>query len=244
MKGIEIELLKDMIKASGRIVFLGGAGVSTESGIPDFRSENSISGAIKSFGYPPETLLSRSFFESSTKTFFDYYKKAFLRTDPLPNSAHLALAELEKKGKLTSVITQNIDGLHQMAGSARVLELHGSIYRNRCLKCQKAYGIDHIAAAEDIPLCDCGGVIKPGVVLYEEELDRNVLNKAMTDIRNADMLIIGGTSLTVWPAAALADYYTGSRLVLINKTSTRLDDSADLIIHEPIGETLKAAVLE
>jgi NAD-dependent deacetylase len=239
----EIERLKKMVENSDRVVFLGGAGVSTESGIPDFRSENGIFSAIKNYGYPPETLLSGSFFNKFPQVFFDYYKKVLLRTDTLPNPAHYALAELEKRGKLTAVITQNIDGLHQKAGSVRVLELHGSVYRNFCMKCKKAYGAEYIQASEGVPRCGCGGTVKPDVVLYEEALDPYILDEAVSEIKSADMLIVGGTSLSVWPAAGLADYYRGNRLVLINKGSTRLDDEADLVIREPIGETLGSAVL-
>jgi NAD-dependent deacetylase len=238
----EIELLKEMIKNSDRIVFLGGAGVSTESGIPDFRSENGIFDAIKNTGHPPETLLSRSFFDRHTEAFFNYYRRALLKTDILPNPAHFALAELEKRGKLTAVVTQNIDGLHQKAGSVRVLELHGSIYRNRCMKCNTSYDAGFIAASQGVPRCACGGTVKPDVVLYEEGLDPDVLDEAISEIKKADMLIVGGTSLSVWPAAGLADYFGGSRLVLLNKGSTRLDGEVDLVIREPIGETLGAAV--
>lgn len=238
------ERLKDMIEASNSIVFLGGAGVSTESGLPDFRSGDGIFNAIKSYGYAPETLLSRSFFDSFPEVFFDYYKKALLRTDVLPNAAHFALARLEKRGKLACVITQNIDGLHQKAGSSRVLELHGSIYRSRCMKCRKEYDAKIVAESKGIPLCECKGIIKPDVVLYEEGLDPEILEKAVSYIKKADMLIVSGTSLSVYPAAGLTNYYRGGRLVLINKSATRLDGAADLLIRSPIGETLLKAVPE
>ncbi|MBQ4448653.1 MAG: NAD-dependent protein deacylase [Clostridia bacterium] len=238
----KIEQLKSMIKESGRIVFLGGAGVSTESGIPDFRSENGIFKAIRDFGYPPETLLSRSFFDRDPEVFFKYYRTLLMSGDAKPNRAHYALAKLEQEGKLTAVATQNIDGLHTMAGSRAVFELHGSIKRNHCMKCHKFYDDTFVAESEGIPRCSCGGIVKPDVVLYEEGLDYETLNGACTHIMRADMLIVGGTSLQVYPAAGLIDYYRGHRLVLINKSSTPYDSYADLVINDSIGKVLGEAV--
>ena len=240
----DIETLKKMIKESGRIVFLGGAGVSTESGIPDFRSENGIFKAIRDFGYPPETLLSRSFFDREPEVFFKYYRTLLMSGDAKPNDAHYALAKLEREGKLTAVATQNIDGLHTMAGSKNVYELHGSIKRNHCMKCRKFYDDEFVAKAEGVPRCECGGIVKPDVVLYEEGLDYDTLNGAVTHIMRADMLIVGGTSLQVYPAAGLIDYYRGNRLVLINKSKTSYDRYADLVINDSIGKVLREAVLE
>ena len=238
----KIEQLKSMIKESGRIVFLGGAGVSTESGIPDFRSENGIFKAIRDFGYPPETLLSRSFFDRDPEVFFKYYRTLLMSGDAKPNRAHYALAKLEQEGKLTAVATQNIDGLHTMAGSRTVFELHGSIKRNHCMKCHKFYDDTFVAESEGVPRCSCGGIVKPDVVLYEEGLDYETLNGACTHIMRADMLIVGGTSLQVYPAAGLIDYYRGHRLVLINKSSTPYDSYADLVINDSIGKVLGEAV--
>lgn len=238
----KIEQLKSMIKESGRIVFLGGAGVSTESGIPDFRSENGIFKAIRDFGYPPETLLSRSFFDRNPEVFFKYYRTLLMSGDAKPNRAHYALAKLEQEGKLTAVATQNIDGLHTMAGSRTVFELHGSIKRNHCMKCHKFYDDTFVAESEGVPRCSCGGIVKPDVVLYEEGLDYETLNGACTHIMRADMLIVGGTSLQVYPAAGLIDYYRGHRLVLINKSSTPYDSYADLVINDSIGMVLGEAV--
>lgn len=238
----KMELLKQMINESGRIVFLGGAGVSTESGIPDFRSENGIFKAIRDFGYPPETLLSRSFFDRHPDVFFKYYRTLLMSGDAKPNRAHYALAKLEQEGKLTAVATQNIDGLHTMAGSRTVFELHGSIKRNHCMKCHKFYDDTFIAQSDGVPRCTCGGIVKPDVVLYEEGLDYETLNGAVTHIMRADMLIVGGTSLQVYPAAGLIDYYRGDRLVLINKSSTPYDSYADLVINDSIGKVLGEAV--
>lgn len=238
----KIEQLKSMIKESCRIVFLGGAGVSTESGIPDFRSENGIFKAIRDFGYPPETLLSRSFFDRNPEVFFKYYRTLLMSGDAKPNRAHYALAKLEQEGKLTAVATQNIDGLHTMAGSRTVFELHGSIKRNHCMKCHKFYDDTFVAESEGVPRCSCGGIVKPDVVLYEEGLDYETLNGACTHIMRADMLIVGGTSLQVYPAAGLIDYYRGHRLVLINKSSTPYDSYADLVINDSIGKVLGEAV--
>ncbi len=238
----EIDTLKDLIEKSGRIVFLGGAGVSTESGIPDFRSENGIFKAISEYGYPPETLLSRSFFDRHPDIFFKYYRGLLMNGDAKPNRAHLALAELERRGKLTAVATQNIDGLHTDAGSKTVFELHGSIKRNYCMKCHKFYDDKFISESDGVPRCSCGGIVKPDVVLYEEGLDYDTLNGAVTHIMRADMLIVGGTSLQVYPAAGLIDYYRGDRLVLINKSKTPYDRYANLVINDSIGKVLGEAV--
>ena len=228
--------LSDWINASPRSVFFGGAGVSTESGIPDFRSENGIFKALEKYGRSPETLLSHTYFSLRPDVFFEYYRENLLITDVQPNPAHLLLAHLEQQGKLSAVITQNIDGLHQKAGSKNVLELHGSIYRNYCMKCGKKYGIERIQESEGIPRCACGGIIRPDVVLYEENLPEGVFEKAIEEVRNASLLIIGGTSLAVYPAAGLLQYFRGSHLVLINKSETPYDSMADLVIREPIGK--------
>ena len=238
----EIEKLKEMIASSGRIVFLGGAGVSTESGIPDFRSENGVFKAIREYGYPPETLLSRSFFDRHPDVFFKYYRDLLMNGGAKPNRAHLALAKLEAEGKLTAVATQNIDGLHTEAGSKNVYELHGSIKRNYCMKCHKFYDDKFISGSDGVPHCECGGIVKPDVVLYEEGLDYDTLNGAVTHIMRADMMIVGGTSLQVYPAAGLIEYYRGDKLVLINKSSTSYDRYADLVINDSIGKVLGEAV--
>lgn len=230
----EIEKLQQMIDESKRIVFFGGAGVSTESGIPDFRSVDGL--YHQKYDYPPETILSHSFYVSKTKEFFQFYRDKMLCLDAKPNKAHLALAALERAGKLTAVVTQNIDGLHQAGGSKRVLELHGSVLRNYCEKCGKFYDARFILDSADVPLCECGGRVKPDVVLYEEGLDQQTLQDSVRAIQEADMLIIGGTSLAVYPAAGLIDYYHGNKLVLINKTPTPRDNAADLVITESIGE--------
>ena len=237
-----IEKLKEMINGSSRIVFLGGAGVSTESGIPDFRSENGIFNAIREYGYPPETLLSRSFFDRDPETFFKYYRGLLMTGNAKPNAAHYALARLEERGKLTAIATQNIDGLHTAAGSKNVYELHGSIMRNHCMKCHKFYDADFIANSDGVPRCTCGGIIKPDVVLYEEGLDHDTLMGAITHVMRADMLIVGGTSLQVYPAAGLIDYYRGDKLVLINKSSTPYDRYADFVINDSIGKVLGETV--
>ena len=234
----ERETLQEWISASDNIVFFGGAGVSTESGIPDFRSVDGL--YHQQFQYPPETMLSHSFYASHTEEFFDFYRKKLLALWAKPNMAHRKLAELEQAGKLRAVITQNIDGLHQMAGSREVLELHGSVHRNYCQACGRFYPVEAVAEAEGVPRCACGGVIKPDVVLYEEQLDGHTLQGALSDIQGADMLIIGGTSLAVYPAASLVNYYRGHRLVLINKSPTPYDAHADLVIAGPIGEILGA----
>lgn len=230
----EVEKLQQMIDESNRIVFFGGAGVSTESGIPDFRSVDGL--YHQKYDYPPETILSHTFYLSKTKEFFKFYRDKMLCLDAKPNKAHLALAELEKIGKLTAVITQNIDGLHQVGGSKRVLELHGSVLRNYCEKCGKFHDAQFILNSEDVPLCECGGRVKPDVVLYEEGLDQQTLQDSIRAIQEADMLIIGGTSLAVYPAAGLIDYYRGDKLVLINKTPTPRDSMANLVITDSIGE--------
>lgn len=234
--------LKDWIQSSGNIVFFGGAGVSTESGIPDFRSVDGLYN--QQYKYPPETIISHSFYVRNPEEFYRFYKDRMLFTHAKPNAAHQALARLEEQGKLRAVITQNIDGLHQMAGSKEVLELHGSVHRNYCTRCGEFYGLDHVINSEGVPRCRCGGTVKPDVVLYEEGLDNRILQKSVDYIRNADMLIIGGTSLVVYPAAGLIDYYRGNRLVLINKGATSRDSQADLVISDSIGEVLGAVVLE
>lgn len=240
----EIEVLRNMIRNSKRIVFFGGAGTSTESAIPDFRSESGLYRTETSGAYPPEVMLSHSFFVSHTEEFFEFYKTKMIYRNARPNAAHFALVRLEEEGKLAAVITQNIDGLHQMAGSRNVLELHGSVHRNTCLSCGAKYGLDAVAdSPETIPRCTaCGGIIKPDVVLYGESLDMDVLNAAVSAVEQADMLIVGGTSLTVNPAAGLVRYYRGDRLVLINKSSTPYDRNADLIINDSIGGVLEAAL--
>lgn len=233
--------LQSIISSTNNIVFFGGAGVSTESGIPDFRS---VSGLYnQQYKYPPETILSHSFFISNTKVFYDFYRNKMMFLDAKPNKAHIMLAKLEKIGKVKAVITQNIDGLHQLAGSKNVLELHGSGYRNYCMKCRNIYDISAITDSSGIPLCNCGGTIKPNVVLYEESLDNDTMNKAAEYISKADVLIIGGTSLGVYPAAGLINYYRGNKLVLINKSSTPMDNKADLVINCNIGEVLGALEL-
>lgn len=230
----KIEKLQKMIDESERIVFFGGAGVSTESGIPDFRSVDGLYN--QKYDYPPETILSHTFYVKRPDEFFRFYRDKMLFTDAKPNAAHIALAKLEEAGKLTAVVTQNIDGLHQSAGSKKVLELHGSVLRNYCEKCYKFYDINAIIESSGVPACECGGRIKPDVVLYEEGLDQNTLSESVRAISEADMLIIGGTSLAVYPAAGLIDYYRGNKLVLINKTPTARDTMADLVITDSIGE--------
>ena len=232
-----IQKLKKWVEESNNIVFFGGAGVSTESGIPDFRGETGIYQTISEYGINPETILSHTFFENNKEVFFDYCKKHLVFPDAKPNAAHYGLAELEKQGKLKAVITQNIDNLHQAAGSKNVLELHGTLYKNYCIKCGKKFDIDYVLNSEGVPKCDkCGGVVRPDVVLYEESLDMDVMQKAVNYIASCDMLIIGGTSLAVYPAAGLINYYNGNKLVLINKSTTNLDNRADLALHMNIGE--------
>lgn len=228
--------LQEMIDRSKRIVFFGGAGVSTESGLPDFRSVDGL--YQQQYKYPPETMLSRSFFNAHMDEFFDFYRAKLVFPEARPNAAHLKLAELESAGRLKAVITQNIDGLHQMAGSRNVLELHGSVHRNYCMDCHAFYDLDYIMRSTGTPHCHCGGVIKPDVVLYEEGLDFLTMEKAADALSQADLLIIGGTSLAVYPAAGLIDYFTGKDLVLINKQRSPLDDRASLCIYEPIGKVL------
>jgi len=232
------EKLKELVNSSDNIVFFGGAGVSTESGIPDFRSAGGLYNERTKSNYSPEEILSHSFFMYNTKEFYDFYRSKMIYRDAKPNAAHIALARLEEMGKLKAVITQNIDGLHQLAGSKNVLELHGSVHRNYCMRCHKFYELDYIINSEDIPRCSCGGIVKPDVVLYEESLDMELMDKAVSYIANADVLIIGGTSLIVYPAAGLVSYYRGNKLVLINKSSTQYDDRAYLLINDSIGETL------
>ena len=228
-----INTLKQWISESHRIVFFGGAGVSTESAIPDFRSVDGLYN--QSYAYPPETILSHSFYERKPEEFFRFYRNKMLFPEARPNAAHLALAKLEEMGKLSAVITQNIDGLHQAAGSKHVLELHGSVLRNYCERCHHFYPMEDILRGEGIPRCSCGGRVKPDVVLYEESLDSTILSQSISHIRQADMLIIGGTSLTVYPAAGLIDYYQGNRLVVINKSVTPRDKFADLVIQGSVS---------
>ena len=231
----ETEKLQEIISKSSNIVFFGGAGVSTESGIPDFRSVDGL--YHQQWEYPPETILSHTFFMRRPEEFYRFYKAKMLCDTAKPNAAHLKLAELERAGKLKAVITQNIDNLHQMAGSGNVLELHGSVYRNYCMKCCTSYDFAYMKAAEGVPKCEeCGGIIKPDVVLYEESLDSKTLNRSVQAISNAEVLIIGGTSLAVYPAASLNDYFTGEYLVVINRDATPRDKMADLVINAPIGQ--------
>ncbi|MDD2970808.1 MAG: NAD-dependent protein deacylase [Lachnospiraceae bacterium] len=232
----EVQKLQQIISESDNIVFFGGAGVSTESGIPDFRSVDGL--YHQEYAYPPETILSHSFYRSHTEEFYRFYRAKMLCLTAKPNAAHLKLAELEKSGKLRAIITQNIDGLHQAAGSQEVLELHGSVLRNYCESCHAFYDAEYILNSEGVPTCTCGGKLKPDVVLYEEGLNDETLQKAVRYIANADVLIIGGTSLAVYPAAGLIDYYRGHKLVLINKTATPRDHGADLVLQGSIGEIL------
>ena len=222
---------------SNNIVFFGGAGVSTESGIPDFRSVDGLYNT--KYKYPPETMISHSFFMNNTEEFYDFYINKMIFLNAKPNNAHKKLAELEKEGKLKAVITQNIDGLHQAAGSKNVLELHGSVHRNYCMKCKKFHDVNYVVKANGVPKCQCGGIVKPDVVLYEESLDSDIMEKAVQYIEKADVLIIGGTSLVVYPAAGLINYFKGSKLVLINKTSTPMDKKADLVIYDSIGKVFE-----
>ena len=231
----ELETLKDWINHSDNIVFFGGAGVSTESGIPDFRSVDGLYN--QQYDYPPETILSHTFFRRNTEEFYRFYRAKMLALDAKPNAAHKKLAQWEQEGKLKAVVTQNIDGLHQAAGSKMVYELHGSVHRNYCQKCGAFYDARYMLESKGIPKCEkCGGIIKPDVVLYEEGLDDATMRGAIRAISHADVLIIGGTSLTVYPAAGLIDYYNGNKLVLINKSVTPMDSRADLLLQGPIGE--------
>ena len=237
-----IEQLQQWINESNSIVFFGGAGVSTESGIPDFRSVDGL--YHQKYDYPPETILSHTFYMSKTEEFYKFYQDKLLCEGAEPNAAHLKLAELERAGQLKAVVTQNIDGLHQAAGSKKVLELHGSVLRNYCQKCGQFYDMHYIKETTGVPKCECGGNIKPDVVLYEEGLDQSIMQESVSSIRNADMLIIGGTSLAVYPAAGLIDYYQGNRLVLINRDTTPMDNRANLVMHGSIGEILGQIVVE
>lgn len=234
----QIEKLRKMIDSCDNIVFFGGAGVSTESGIPDFRSVDGL--YHQQYKYPPETMVSHSFYVSHTEEFFEFYKNKMIALWAKPNAAHEKLAQWEKDGKLKAVITQNIDGLHQMAGSNEVMELHGSVHRNYCTKCRKFYSVDYVMEQKGVPKCECGGVIKPDVVLYEEGLDYETMEKSVQYIRNADMLIIGGTSLAVYPAAGFIDYFKGKYLVVINMDPTSKEIKADLVIREKIGEVFSS----
>lgn len=239
------EQLKKWIDESNNIVFFGGAGVSTESGIPDFRSEGGIFRAINTYGVRPEEILSHTFFEKNPKVFFQYYKETLLYPDAEPNDCHKALARLERMGKLKAVITQNIDDLHQKAGSKNVLELHGTLYRNYCIRCGKQFDLEYVTAERGITRCDaCGGIVRPDVVLYEEGLNQETLYRAVDYISKADVLIVGGTSLNVYPAAGLLHYYRGNRLVLINRTATPYDTQAALVITDNIAEVLRQVVPE
>ena len=232
----QLDQLRNMVAESHYIVFFGGAGVSTESGIPDFRSVDGLYN--QKYPVPPETMLSHSYYESHTEEFYRFYRDKMLAPDAQPNAAHQWLAQQEAAGKVKAVITQNIDGLHQKAGSKEVLELHGSVWRNYCRRCRKFYGLDAITESTGVPRCTCGGVIKPDVVLYEEGLDENVLDRSVHHLRNADMLIIGGTSLAVYPAAGLVHYFRGKHIVVINKGATMRDVGASLTIDGAIGEVL------
>ena len=230
----KIQILQEMIDSSKSIVFFGGAGVSTESGIKDFRSQDGLYN--EQYDYPPEQILSHTFFYFRPDIFYNFYREKMLCLDAKPSRPHKFLVDLEKKGKLTAIITQNIDGLHQAAGNNKVYELHGSVLRNYCLKCHKFHDADLIKNSIGIPKCECGGLIKPDVVLYEESLDETTIKAAIHAISNADMLIVGGTSLNVYPAAGFIDYFLGNKLVLINKTATPYDEQADLVIHDSLGE--------
>ncbi len=231
-----VEELQKVIDNSKRIVFFGGAGVSTESGIPDFRSVDGLYN--QKYDFPPEQILSHTFFEHNTKEFYRFYKDKMLCLDKKPNKAHYKLAQLEKAGKLLAVVTQNIDGLHQAAGSKNVYELHGSVLRNYCRKCGRFYGAEYIKHSEGVPKCECGEVVKPDVVLYEEGLDDKTVSGALNAIESADTLIIAGTSLTVYPAAGFTQYFRGDNIVLINRDATPFDNKADLVFHEKVGELL------
>ena len=235
MEAEVIEKFKNAVNDSSYIVFFGGAGVSTESGIPDFRSTDGLYN--QKYKYPPETMVSHSFYVQRTEEFFEFYKDKMLFPDAQPNAAHIKLAQLEAEGKLKAIVTQNIDGLHQKAGSKEVLELHGSVHRNYCTKCHKFFDLNYVIKSDGVPKCDeCGAIIKPDVVLYEEGLDSSIIARTIDHISHADMLIIGGTSLVVYPAAGLIDYYRGNKLVLVNKSQTGMDSRADLVIYDSIGK--------
>lgn len=233
--------LQEMIDRAGRIVFFGGAGVSTESGIPDFRSADGL--YSQKYKYPPEEIVSHDFFMRNTEEFYRFYRDRMIFPQAKPNAAHLKLAELERVGKLSAVVTQNIDGLHTAAGSRRVIELHGSVHRNHCMSCGKSYGLDFVMGCEGVPRCECGGIVKPDVVLYGENLDDNDINSAINEISRADLLIIGGTSLAVYPAAGLIRFFNGERVVVINKSPISADRNADLVINGSIGEALGGVVI-
>ena len=233
----KIEQFKQLVEDSDNIVFFGGAGVSTESGIPDFRSKDGLYN--QHYKFPPEEILSHTFFMRKTKDFYDFYKDKMNSLKYKPNVTHIKLAMLEKQGKLKAVITQNIDGLHQLAGSKNVYELHGSVLRNYCMKCNKFYDAEYVFNSKDVPMCNCGGIIEPDVVLYQEGLDDNTIKNSILAIQNADLLIVGGTSLTVQPASSLIHYFKGQNLVLINKTATFYDYKADLVINETLGKVFK-----
>ena len=233
----KIGKLKQIVEESNNIVFFGGAGVSTESGIPDFRSVDGLYN--QKYKYPPEVMVSHSFYCNHSKEFFDFYRNKMIALEAKPNAAHIKLSQLEKEGKVKAVITQNIDGLHYAAGSKEVMELHGSVHRNYCEKCHKFYPVEYIVEAEGVPKCDCGGTVKPDVVLYEEGLDYETMQKAVSYIRNAEVLIIGGTSLAVYPAAGFIDYFSGKHLVVINMDKTNKEVHADLVINERIGEVFE-----
>lgn len=233
--------LQEMIDRAGRIVFFGGAGVSTESGIPDFRSADGL--YSQKYKYPPEEIVSHDFFVRNTEEFYRFYRDRMIFPQAKPNAAHLKLAELERAGKLSAVVTQNIDGLHTAAGSRRVIELHGSVHRNHCMSCGKSYGLEFVMGCEGVPRCECGGIVKPDVVLYGENLDDNDIDSAINEISRADLLIIGGTSLAVYPAAGLIRFFNGERIVVINKSPISADRNADLVINGSIGEALGAVVI-
>ena len=236
---MSINKLKEFLDCSNNIVFFGGAGVSTESNIPDFRSANGLYNENTKSMYTPEEMLSHTFFVEHPRKFYDFYRTKMIYKDARPNKAHIALAKLEESGKLKAVITQNIDGLHQMAGSKNVLELHGSIHRNRCMNCHKVFDVSYILNSADIPGCDvCQGIVKPEVVLYEENLDNDIFETSIDYISKADVFIVGGTSLSVYPASGLVSYYKGNKLILINKTQTPYDNRADLVLHGNIAEIL------
>ena len=236
----QLAALKTAVENSDNIVFFGGAGVSTESGIPDFRSADGLYN-IK-YAFPPETILSHTFFMQHTGEFYKFYKDKLLHPDAEPNKAHLALAELERRGKLRAIVTQNVDSLHHKAGSINVFELHGSCDRNYCVKCGRSFSMNTVLESSGVPLCPCGGTIKPDVVLFEEALDESVMERSILAIGMADVLIVGGTSLNVYPAAGLIQHYDGDKLILINKTETSYDRYANIVIRDPVGETLDAAI--
>lgn len=240
----DIERFAELLKSCRRAVFFGGAGVSTESGVKDYRSEDGLYNTVKQYGVPPEVILSRSFFRSKPKVFYDFYYKYFLQSSAKPNPAHIALAELEKRGILSAVVTQNIDGLHQAAGSKKVFELHGTVYKYHCSSCGREFSVEKVKELKGgVPRCEaCGGIIKPDVVLYEEPLDESVITGAVTAIASADLMIIGGTSLAVYPAAGLLGYYRGRDIVLINRSETQYDSRASLVLRDKIGEVMQRAV--